>query len=140
MMGNTQKCGFGVLNNSHMKELNIGLSMAGTHYYENAVGHGKIFYRWPGAVHYTVYAFVRTPDEKNDITDGKCVAEVAGSSVVGIIAAGATIATMGSMLTPMAFTFAPLTHIGGAAGLVAQATVVGGVDGAIARPGPNIRE
>ena len=65
-MGNAQTCGFGVLNKSNMPEINVGLSMAGTHYYENQVKEGKIFYRWPGAVHYTVYAFIRSPDGKND--------------------------------------------------------------------------
>lgn len=131
-MGNTQTCGFGVLNKSHIKEINIGLSMAGTHYYENAVGDGEIFYRWPGAVHYTAYAFVRTPDGKNDITDGKCAAQIAGASIIGIVTAGATVLTMGSMLTPTAFLFAPLTTAGGAAGLVAEATVLGTVDGLVA--------
>lgn len=128
-MGNTQTCGFGVLNESHMKELNIGLSMAGTHYYENAVRDGKIFYRWPGAVHYTVYAMARDPEGKNDITDGQCAKEITGASLVGIVTAGATVMTMGSMLTPTAFLFAPLTHVGGAAGLVAQASVLGAIDG-----------
>lgn len=128
-MGNTQTCGFGVLNESHMKELNIGLSMAGTHYYENAVSDGRVFYRWPGAVHYTVYAMARDPEGKNDITDGQCAKQITGSSLIGIATAGVTVMTMGSMLTPMAFVFAPLTHVGGAAGLVAQAGVLGAVDG-----------
>ena len=42
--------------------------MAATHYYENRLEVGKIMYQWPGAVHYTVYAFASSPDGKNDIT------------------------------------------------------------------------
>ena len=110
-----------------MREINIGLSMAGTHYYENSVKEGKIFYRWPGAVHYTVYAFVRSPDGKNDLTNGTCAKEIVGSSIIGIVTAGITVATMGSMLTPAAMLFAPLTTVGGTAGLMAEAAGAGGI-------------
>lgn len=92
-MGNKQSCGFGVLNKSNIQEINIGLSMAGTHYYENRVENGKIFYRWPGAVHYTVYALARSPDGKNDISDGQCAWEITKSSIIGISTAGAVIFT-----------------------------------------------
>lgn len=69
-MGNTQNCGFGVLNNSTLQEINVGLSMGVTHRFENGIKHGQIFYRWPGAVHYTVFAFARKFDGTNDITYG----------------------------------------------------------------------
>ena len=67
-MGNTQSCGFGVLNNSSLPEINVGLSIFATHKFENGIKHGEIFYRWPGAVHSTVYAFARKPDGSNDIS------------------------------------------------------------------------
>ena len=89
--------GFGVLNDSNM-EINIGLSMAATHYYENSVCKGEIFYRQPGAVHYTVYAFVRMPGGENDITPGQCAKEIAAASFIGVFTAGATVATMGTHL------------------------------------------
>ena len=38
------------------------------------------------------------------------VQEVAGSSIVGMVTAGATLTTMGSMLTLTAFLFAPITQ------------------------------
>ena len=52
------------------------------------------------------------------------VQEVAGSSIVGMVTAGATLTTMGSMLTLTAFLFAPITqcHIGGTAGFVGTQT------------------
>ena len=39
-----------------------------THYFENSVKRGSIFYRWPGAVFYTVYGYPRKPDGSNDMT------------------------------------------------------------------------
>lgn len=131
-MGNTQTCGFGVLNKSHVPELNIGLSMAGTHYYENSVKEGEIFYRWPGAVHYTVYAFVRSPDGKNDITNSTCAKEISGVAITSVVAAGITVATMGTMLTPAAVVLAPLTTVGGAAGLTLEAAGIGAAAGVTA--------
>ena len=41
--------------------------------------------------------------------------------------AGITVATMGSMLTPAAMLFAPITTVGGTAGLVVEAAGVSGV-------------
>ena len=70
-MGNTDSCGIGVINRSTLREINIGLSMCATHNFENGVEHGEIFYRWPGAVFYTVYAFARKPDKSNDIIYGQ---------------------------------------------------------------------
>ena len=69
-MGNSRSCGFGVLNDSNFSEINVGLSMGFTHYYENEVKKGKIFYRWPGAVFYTVYAYARDENGVNDIGRG----------------------------------------------------------------------
>merc|ERR1719409_163871 len=59
--------------------ITVGLSMNGTHYYENDVMSNQIFYRWPGAVHYTVYAQYCTPYDlagphgPGRITNGDCV-------------------------------------------------------------------
>ena len=128
-MGNAQTREFGVLNKSNMPEINVGLSRAGTrwHYYENQVKEGKVFYRRPGAVYFTVYAFVRSPDGRNDIADGITCANEIGSSIVGVVTAGITVATMGSMLTPAAMLFAPITTVGGTAGLMVEAAGAGGI-------------
>ncbi|PIK42163.1 hypothetical protein BSL78_20999 [Apostichopus japonicus] len=80
-MGN-ETSGFAVLNLSSYT-LHMGLSMAATHYYENNVNHGEIFYRWPGAVHYTVYA--QTAPE---ISDDICAKEITKASIIGITCAG----------------------------------------------------
>ena len=119
-----------MLNKSTIKELNVGLSMAATHKYENRVRSGEIFYRWPGAVHYTVYAHARQPDGSNDITGGQVAKEVTlGVFIYGAIA-GATVATMGAMLTPAAVALAPLAVYGGVATLTAEATIAGAIAGA----------
>lgn len=125
-MGATQSCGFGVLNKSTIPEINIGLSMQATHYYENGVKENEIFYRWPGAVWYTVYAYARDPSGKNDITNGQVAKEVVLSTVFGgigaigaTIAAGITVATMGAALAPAAF-----------AGLAAEAGGIAAASGA----------
>ena len=55
-MGNNQSRGFGVWNNTR-QNLTICLRMGATHYYENDVRPGEVFYRWPGAVWYTVHAY-----------------------------------------------------------------------------------
>ena len=54
-MGNSVNAGIGVLNKSEFSTINVGLSQGFTHYYENDINNGEIFYRWPGAVWYTVY-------------------------------------------------------------------------------------
>ena len=74
-----------------------------------------------------MYAFVRSPDGKNDITDGTCAKEIAGSSIIGVVTAGITVATMGSMLTPAAMLFAPITTVGGTASLMVEAAGAGGI-------------
>ena len=66
-MGNSPSQGFGVISLSSIKVINVGLSMVITHYFENDIKHGEIFYRCPGAVHYTAYAFARKHDGSNDI-------------------------------------------------------------------------
>ncbi len=55
-MGNSESCGFGVLNSTQHK-LTVSLAMGPTHYWEENVMPGKVFYRWPGAVFYTVRVF-----------------------------------------------------------------------------------
>eukprot|EP01084_Bolivina_argentea_P263019 445037_1 len=89
-MGNSQSCGFGALNNTGFP-LTIGLSMGGTHYYENRVKPGEIFYRWPGAVYYTVFAYDSHPSR--NITNAKCAKQIASIAVplaLGIIATAIT--------------------------------------------------
>lgn len=83
-MGNNQGRGIGVLNHSSINEINVGLSMGPTHYFENGIKHGEIFYRRPGAVHYTVYAFARQPETRNDITNGQVAdAKTLGAFIYG---------------------------------------------------------
>ena len=138
-MGSTQSCGIGVLNKSTFSEINIGLSMHATHYYENRVKENEIFYRRPGPMLYTVYAYAR--NGKNDITNGQVAKEIVLSTVLGgigaigvTIAAGVTVATMGAALAPV--TFAGLAAEAGGiaaasgAGIVAEA--IGGGAGLLA--------
>jgi hypothetical protein len=95
-LGDEYNSGIGVLNDSAYR-INCGLSMGGTHYYENTILPGEIFYRYPGNVWYTTYCF---PDhEDGRITDGKAAAEIATIVAAGIAAAVAiayTISTAGS--------------------------------------------
>ena len=129
-MGATQSCGIGVINKSTIRELNIGLSIAATVSYENGVGENEIFYRWPGAVVCTVYAFARDPKGSNDITPAKVAKEIIIAGLTGgvltigsVIAAALTVVTAGAILTPAAFALAPLT--GGTALLLGEAAVAG---------------
>ena len=62
-MGNKESRGMGVLS----EDINVVLSMAAPHYYENNIKPNEIFYRWPGAVHYTVCAWTRAGDGSNDM-------------------------------------------------------------------------
>ena len=124
-MGNTQTCGFGVLNKSDMEEINVGLSMSATHKFENGIKPGEIFYRWPGAVHYTVYAFARQPDGSNDITVGQVAKEV----TFGVLKYGAT---MGAMLAPAAIALAAPVAAYGAATLTAEAVITIAAEAVIA--------
>jgi hypothetical protein len=54
-MGNSSTCGIAVLNTSD-SPINVKLTMLqiAPHYWEGNVQKGHIFYRWPGAVSYTV--------------------------------------------------------------------------------------
>jgi hypothetical protein len=75
----------------------IASSMMSTHYYENNVKPGEIWYRWPGAVHETLYAF---PSKGNEITDGRVVIENITAGAAGIMAAAVIIATCGTAAAP----------------------------------------
>eukprot|EP01084_Bolivina_argentea_P263020 445038_1 len=89
-MGTNQSSGFGVLNSTGFP-LTIGLSMGGTHYYENKVKNGEIFYRRPGAVYYTVFAYDSHPSRR--ITKGQCAKEIASVAVplaLGVIGTAVT--------------------------------------------------
>ncbi len=68
-MGNSESCGFGVLNSTQHK-LTVCLTMGPTHYWEENVMPGKIFYRWPGAVWYTVYVYPTNGIHVNKHTAG----------------------------------------------------------------------
>ena len=111
--------------------------MAATHKFENCVRNGEIFYRWPGAVWYTVFAYARQADGSNDITEGQVVKEVTlGVFLYGAVA-GVSVATMGTMLAPTAVALAPLAVAGtltaeAAAAAVLTASAEAAVAGAIA--------
>ena len=129
-MGATHACGIGVINKSTIRELNIGLSIAATVSYENGVGENEIFYRWPGAVVCTVYAFARDPKGSNDITTANVAKEIVKVALTGgviaigsVIAAALTVVTAGAMLTPAAFALSAAggTILGEAAAAVAGA-------------------
>ena len=63
-----QTAGIGVLNNSTMAKMNIGISIGLTHYYENGVEQGKIsFHRAVQAMH-TVYAYAADKYGSNNIS------------------------------------------------------------------------
>lgn len=118
-MGN-ETSGFAVLNLSSYT-LHFGLSMAATHYYENNVKHGEIFYRWPGAVHYTVFA--QTAPELSNKT---CVKEITKASLLGVTCAGAAAAAV-ICLPALPALAGPASSLvvaaeGGALGLAATAT------------------
>lgn len=135
-MGNDQTRGIGVLNNSNIREINVGLSMGPTHYFENGIKPGEIFYQRTGAVHYTVYAFARQPDEKNDIIKGQVAnAETFGAFIFG----GVTISTMGAMLSPAAVALAPLDNVGEASSVTTQG-ITGAISGAGAYPNASSAE
>lgn len=85
-MGNTESCGYGVLNLSTVN-LNVGFSMGATHYYENSLKYGEVCYRWPGAVFYSIYAYGDTG--KNRITDNQCANEILAIAVPSLLAAAA---------------------------------------------------
>jgi len=80
--------GFGVRNDTD-KLLRIGLSMDAIHCSDNEVRHGEIFYRRPGAVWYTVFAYEALPD--NEITTTKVtlgIIIVAGKIILPVLAVG----------------------------------------------------
>ena len=95
-MGNKSSRGVGVLNLSSYP-LNIGTSMIATHYFENGVKHGEIFYRSPGAVWFTVFA-----QASPRITYGTCAKElfVAVGIPVGAAAGAAATVLTGGLLAP----------------------------------------
>ena len=62
-MGNDASAGYGIINETEYK-VTLGASMGATYYYENNVMPGQIWYRRPGAVYMTIYAF---PSEGNEI-------------------------------------------------------------------------
>ena len=87
-MGN----GIGVINETST-DVTFGLSMGGTHYYENKVKPREIFFRDPGAVWYTTYAYCTAA--YGPMTDAKKAGEIALFIVAGGAAAAATAMTAG---------------------------------------------
>ena len=131
-MGNSQSCGIGVLNNSNL-EINVGMSMVATHYFENGIKKREIFYKWPGAVTYTVFAFARSkkPNEEagtNDLTKERVIKEVIIVSGVlgGGIAVGAvvTAVTAGVAAGPVAAAIG-LAEVGAVGGTIIAASAIG---------------
>ena len=113
-MGNNT-CGFGVVNNTEF-DLTVCLSMGATHYYENDIRPGEVFYRWPGAVWYTVSVY---PSELGGRMTGKQQGkEIALAIGIGL---GAGAAAAGA-----AIVFAGTAVVGGGAAAVAGAAGVAG--------------
>ena len=83
-MGEAHSKGIGVVNKTG-EDINVVLSMAAPHYYENEVKPNEIFYRWPGAVHYTVCVWIRNNDKSNDMTTLKKGAGIFKAIGLGII-------------------------------------------------------
>jgi len=94
--------GFGVLNDTDMS-LQIGLSMDAVHYFENEVAPREIFYRRPGAVWYTVFAYQALPN--NEITKTKVtwgIIKVTGKIILPVIVVvGGLISLMVKAGTPI---------------------------------------
>lgn len=101
----------------------MGLSMAATHYYENSIGHGQIFYRWPGAVHYTVYAQVAP-----EITSSTSAKEIVTATAIGVTTAVGVIGSAGLAAAPIASAFASAGGVftaGGSVVLMAEGGAMG---------------
>lgn len=113
-MGNEASGGFGILNSTPYK-ITCGCSMGATYYYDNDIMPGKIFYRWPGAVHMTLFAQPTTDNTR--YTDGKCVWECIKVSGSSLAVAAITIATLGTAIPAL---------LGPAGGLVAISAVGAG--------------
>ena len=125
-MGNQISMGIGILNNTNFK-ITVGLSMGATHYYENDVLPGQIFYRNPGDVWYTIYAYPTS--SKTRLTDGQLAKEILTISLSSIAAAIAGILTLGTAIAPTALTLAPITHVGGLVGLATETIGLAAFDG-----------
>ena len=81
-MGNKESCGFGAVNNTK-HNLTVCMSMGATHYFENDIAPGEVFYRWPGAVWYTVYVY---PSELyRKMTTARVAKEVGIATAIGVI-------------------------------------------------------
>ena len=111
-MGDAESKGIGVLNKTG-EDINVVLSMAAPHYYENGVKPNQIFYRWPGAVHYTVCAWIRASNGTNDMTTLKKGLGIFKSVAIGVAGSALGIGAVASsaVIVPAA--------IGGAAGAAA---------------------
>ena len=112
-MGNTS--GYGVLNLSTHSDVSFGLSAGATHFYENGVQHGQIFYRSTTGA-YTIYAQV-----------GKDISDATGWKEAGTIAAVTTGAVVGAGVAGAALVAAPPVAAAIAGGSTSFATAaVGG--------------
>ena len=100
-MGDAESKGIGIINKTD-EQINVVLSMAAPHYYENGIKPNQIFYRWPGAVHYTVCVWIRDSNGANDMNSfdkGLGIAKGVAIGVAGsILGLGAAVATSGFAL------------------------------------------
>ena len=94
-MGNA---GVTLYNNTNWP-LNIYLSMVAPHHYCNEVKSKEAFTIYPGAVWYTVNAYMSF--KGNEMTDGKVTKGVALMAIPGIVAGGAAVFTGGASLAAM---------------------------------------
>lgn len=99
-MGDAESKGIGVLNKTG-EDINVVMSMSAPHYYENGIKPNQIFYRWPGAVFYTVCVWLRDSDGSNDMTTAKkglgifkgiALGFVGAALGIGVVAGSAAVA------------------------------------------------
>ena len=101
-MGSNESKGFGLVNLT-TKEVNVVLSMAAPHYYENKIKPGNIFYRDPGPVHYTVCVSVWNGVD-SEMNDEKKAGTIVGAVGKGV--AGLAIGVGSALVAPLVLPFA----------------------------------
>jgi len=101
-MGANESKGFGLVNLTN-KKVNIVLSMAAPHYYENNIKPGEIFYRHPGSIHYTVCVSVWKGND-SEMNDEKKVGKIIGAVGKGV--AGVAMGVGSALLAPIVMPFA----------------------------------
>ena len=118
-MGNNTSCGFGVVNNTKFN-LTVRLSMGATHYFENDIRPGQVFYRWPGAVWYTVDVYpselggrMTRENWAKEIGTATCIG-VGSGLFVGLTGGWGLYAVIGAMCFGLTSSILALYALGGA--------------------------